>query len=373
MELVSDMPTEIYDNTNFYKLGKFKYLINQEVIKGNQILVTSNFKLPKSDKYYFKRAIIYLDTFEFISQDAEINIHEDVFGNPENEPRLKGVSVSKKDQVTTINKGVFTSCNKNEKCPPWAIQADEIIHDKINKQMKYNNATLKIFDVPVLYFPKFFHPDPTVKRQSGFLQPKINTSTLIGNTISTPYFHSITENKDLTIKPTFSIDQPNIFEETNFFQSEYRQKNKSSSFIADFGFVNNFKSKYSNKSKNILHLFAKSNIDLELDQFNKSEISIFIEKTNKDTYLKIFDNYLMNNSIKPKDKNILFSGIDLRLNDENLNLETGFSAYEDLNKRQSDRYQYVLPYYRFNSSLNQTFGRIEFSSNEITLYKIQII
>ena len=59
----------------------------------------------------------------------------------------------------------------------------------------------------------------------------------------------------------------------------------------------------------------------------------------------------------------MFSGIDLKLNDENLSLETGFSAYEDLNKRQSDRYQYVLPYYRFNSSLNQTLGKIEFSSN----------
>ena len=30
---------------------------------------------------------------------------------------------------------------------------------------------LKIYDVPILYFPRFFHPDPTVKRQSGFLMP----------------------------------------------------------------------------------------------------------------------------------------------------------------------------------------------------------
>ena len=30
------------------------------------------------------------------------------------------------------------------------------------------NAVLKIYDVPVLYFPKFFHPDPTVERRSDF-------------------------------------------------------------------------------------------------------------------------------------------------------------------------------------------------------------
>ena len=175
--------------------------------------------------------------------------------------------------------------------------------------------------------------------------------------------HVISDNKDLTIKPTFSTEKSNIFEETNFFQTEYRQENKNSTFLADFGFVNNFKSKYSNKEKNILHLFAKSKIDLELDQYKKSEMNIFIERTNKDTYLKIFDNYLMNNSTKPKDKNILLSGIDFKLINEKLSLETGFSAYEDLNKIQSDRYQYILPFYKFNTYFDQKFGTVEFSSN----------
>ena len=33
-----------------------------------------------------------------------------------------------------------------------------------------------MYDFPILYFPKFFHPDPSVKRQSGFLRPQINNS-----------------------------------------------------------------------------------------------------------------------------------------------------------------------------------------------------
>ena len=33
-----------------------------------------------------------------------------------------------------------------------------------------------MFDVPVFYFPKFFHPDPSVIRQSGFLKPELNES-----------------------------------------------------------------------------------------------------------------------------------------------------------------------------------------------------
>ena len=43
--------------------------------------------------------------------------------------------------------------------------AKKIIHDKDKKQINYKNALLKIYDLPILYFPKFFHPDPTVERQ----------------------------------------------------------------------------------------------------------------------------------------------------------------------------------------------------------------
>ena len=54
-------------------------------------------------------------------------------------------------------------------------KAEKIIHDKI-KKIIYDNSVLKIYDIPVFCFPKFFHPDPTVKRQSGLLQPRLNNS-----------------------------------------------------------------------------------------------------------------------------------------------------------------------------------------------------
>ena len=40
-------------------------------------------------------------------------------------------------------------------------------------------------------------------------------------------------------------------------QNEYRQENKNSSFIADFGFTNGFKSTEVNERKNINHFFAQ--------------------------------------------------------------------------------------------------------------------
>ena len=357
MELKSNKKIIIDDNINLFEANTFKYSINNEILKGNNLLINSNYKSIKSDKYYFSNAIINLNSLDFRGKDSEIYFHKNIFGEPNNDPRLKGVSVTKKNKITKMNKGIFTSCKKNDKCPPWAIQAKEIVHDKEKKQMLYKDALVKVFDVPVFYFPKFFHPDPTVDRQSGFLQPKINNSNIFGNTINAPYFHVISENKDLSINPTLTTKK------TSILQGEYRQKDEYSSLITDFGFVNNFKSKYSKDKKNIMHLFAKSEVDLNLNNFNESNLEIYLEKTNNDTYLKIFDNYLLNNSVKPKNKSVLSSGIDLSLKNENFNLKAGFSAFEDLNKRQNDRYQYILPYYNFNSILNHNLGTIDFISD----------
>jgi LPS-assembly protein len=51
-----------------------------------------------------------------------------------------------------------------------------------------NNAWLEIYNQPVLYFPKFFHPDPTVERQSGFLIPSIISSNTAGNSFRSSIF-----------------------------------------------------------------------------------------------------------------------------------------------------------------------------------------
>ena len=96
---------------------------------------------------------------------------------------------------------------------------------------------VKVYDIPVLYFPKFFHPGPSVKRQSGFLVPYINNSNVLGSSIQIPYFQVLSDNKDFTFKPT-------IFDKDIFMlQNEYRQKNKNSFFIADFNIVDGYQSK----------------------------------------------------------------------------------------------------------------------------------
>ena len=65
---------------------------------------------------------------------------------------------------STFNKSIFTLCDyrKNDK-PPWSIQSTKMLHDNI-KTIYYDNALVKIYDIPVFYFPRLSHPDPTVDR-----------------------------------------------------------------------------------------------------------------------------------------------------------------------------------------------------------------
>ena len=243
-KLSSKDKTTIKDkNSQIYYLDEFKYLINKNLLKGKNILSITNFGLPKSDKFYFSDAIINLEEKSFIGKDTKVEMHKDVFGELENDPRLLGVSSKGNNEITIVKKGIFTSCKKNDDCPPWSIKADEIKHDKVKRQLIYENAIINVYNLPVFYMPKFFHPDPTVKRQSGLLKPEINHSNILGSSLTVPYYFNISDDKDFTSRPTWF--------DNKFFisQNEFRQAKENSHLLADFGYVRDYKSTTSKQKK----------------------------------------------------------------------------------------------------------------------------
>ncbi len=338
------------EDVYLYKFEKFNYSFYDGILKAKKIEIISDYQKSKDKKdyYFFDDGIIDIKNKNFTAGNTKIKIKKDSFENSKNDPRIYGVSSKKRGKVTTIKKGVFTSCALNDDCPPWSINSSEILHDSEKKQIIYKNAFLKIYDLPVLYFPKFFHPDPSVERQSGFLQPQLNNSNILGSSFRIPYFHVLDENKDLTFTP--SVFDKDIY----MMQNEYRQENKNSSLIADIGFAKGYKSVVTdNKKKNIGHLFAKFDLNLDLETFINSDLKVSLENVTNDTYLKVFDSNLTNTNptIMPKNKGQLTSNIELNLDHENFSFDTGITAYETLSGTDSDRYQYVLPYYTFSKNL----------------------
>lgn len=121
------------------------------------------------------------------------------------------------DRVKTLNNddkvmynATYTPCDccvdkSTEKEPLWKITADKIRQDVSKQNVYYKNATLKIKDVPVFYTPFLSHPDPSVKRRSGFLMPTYGSSGFLDTYIQPGYFWAIDDNSDLTFNPYLSI------------------------------------------------------------------------------------------------------------------------------------------------------------------------
>jgi LPS-assembly protein len=338
----------IDDKFNEYETDLFQYSIDSNLFKGKNIILSSNLDKSANDKeiYKFKDGIFDLKKKDIIASDTKIYFKKNIFGETQNDPRIYGRSSKKKEGITEINKAIFTNCKLTGDCPPWSIKASKITHDQNKKDIIYDNSVLKFYEFPVFYFPKFVHADPTTRRRSGFLQPRINASENNGSSISIPYFYMLSETDDLTLKPT--IFDSDIY----MFHGEYRKETDKSALVTDIGLTKGYKDADASPN-NIGHFFSKFTSNLNLDNFVKSNLNLSIQKTTKDTFLKIFDSNLgeMNQKIKPQNQNKLESNIDLELEHKNFNLNTGLIAYENLNGLNSDRYQYVLPYYNFSKNL----------------------
>ena len=325
-KIESKSPSEIKDKLGNLLLSKnFIYTLNDNLIK------FENLKFIDIEKNIskIKKAYVNLESKKLIGKDILIDFNNKNF-NKDNDPRLKGNTVANEAGNTIITKGVFTTCKKNDDCPPWQLSAKEITHDKEKKRITYKDAWLKIYDKPVLYFPRFFHPDPSVKRQSGFLMPSFSSSGNIGTSFNIPYYFAVSDNKDLTLQPRFYSDQKLLL------QSEYRQVNSSSSHVLDFSFFN--EKNTSSKS----HFFLNSSKNVNLSYFEESELDIVIEQVTNDTYLKTYDikSPIINST------SLLVSSVNIGAVKEDLTLDVNLQIYENLAvKNESDRYEYVLPNY----------------------------
>ena len=107
-----------------------------------------------------------------------------------------------------MEKVVYSPCDVcRDKDPLWQIKAQKVIHDAAGQDVYYNHAFVEIKGVPVFYMPFLSHPDPSVKRRSGFLPPSFGSSSYLGAYLQPKYFWDISDHEDLTFSPYLSTDQ----------------------------------------------------------------------------------------------------------------------------------------------------------------------
>ena len=331
-KIFTDKETIIKDKKqNVFNLeDNFVFDIDNEIISSDKTNILDN----NNNEYGFEKAKINLKNNVIAGKELKVNFIDNYFGNPNNDPILKGRGATSDDNETKIYKVAFTTCNtENKKCPGWELQSEEFVHDKKNKVFEYKNSWLKVFDKKVLYFPFFSHPDPSVDRKSGFLTPVYGSSNNFGSWINIPYYKVINEEKDLTFNPRIYADDKIIL------QSEYRQAFENSNLISDFSF------NHDGKNTNT-HLFTKINGSLN----PSTKFDFKYQDVTNDNYLKIHN--LSNSSSIIENESLLTTQFKVTKKiDDNTNLDTNFTVYEDLSKADSDRFQYILPNFTFTKNI----------------------
>ncbi len=117
--------------------------------------------------------------------------------------------------INELSKVVYSSCDlcaeDPKRAPLWQIRAASAVQDLENKKIEYYDSVLQMYGVPVAYMPYFWHPDPSVKRQSGLLTPSAGMSSNIGAFYAQPYYWVIDDQSDATIVPMMtSRSGPNL-------------------------------------------------------------------------------------------------------------------------------------------------------------------
>jgi LPS-assembly protein len=123
---------------------------------------------------------------------------------------------------TEVKRAVYSPC---ELCaadptrpPVWQIKAEDAVDDKQLQIVEYHDAIMEIDGFPVFYSPYFSHPDPSVKRASGFLPPVIGNDSSNGFRFGLPYFLVIGPDKDATFRPIFTTGGGTILD------GQYRER-----------------------------------------------------------------------------------------------------------------------------------------------------
>ena len=343
--IYGDKKTTIIDQEkNIYELGdKFNFDLKNEVIKSKKSIITDQ----DGNKFVFEDLVINIKENEIIGKEIKVDFKKSYFGNINNDPVLKGRGGFSNERELKLYKAIFSTCNiENKNCRGWELTSDEFNHDKERKIFEYKNSWLKIFKKKIFYLPYFNHPDPSVKRKSGFLTPSYTASDSLGNSIILPYFKIIDTDKDLTFSPR-------LYSEKNFLlQTEYRQALLNSNVLTDFSFlIGNEGTKG--------HLFYN-----QIGKFNNyTNYELNLNNVKGDNYLK--KHKLNKTSSLIENENLLLSNFDINWNFDRSNLSTSFKMYEDLTRIYSDRYQYIFPDFKFVKNIkipSDYNGKFDFSS-----------
>lgn len=134
--------------------------------------------------------------------------------------------------LTVFDHVTYTRCKDcvtSTGAPLWEIKSLKVTHDENKHLIYHRDATFEFLGVPVFYLPYLSHPDPTVKRATGFLIPNFGYSSEYGFGVQVPYFINLAPNYDLTLRPLITSRQGPLM------RAEFRHRTANGTYNIDAG------------------------------------------------------------------------------------------------------------------------------------------
>jgi LPS-assembly protein len=196
-----------YRNNKVHAVGGVQIYYDGGVLEADKVTydrITNKMFAEGNVRYKAKDGnVLHANTLDMTQDFREAFVNSMLLETPQRTRFAASRADRTEGNVTVFQNGVYTACepcrDDPKKPPLWQVKAARIIHNEGERKVYYENATLELFGYPVAYLPFFYHPDPTVKRQSGFLPPSIYSNSQVGVGVEVPYFWSIKPNMDATI------------------------------------------------------------------------------------------------------------------------------------------------------------------------------
>jgi LPS-assembly protein len=195
-----------YKNNKVHAVGGVQIYYDGGILEADKVTydrVSNKMHAEGNVRYKAKDGnVIHANTLDMTQDFREAFVNSMLVETPQRTRFAASRADRTEGNVTVFQNGVYTACepcrDDPKKPPLWQVKAARIIHNEGERKIYYESGTLEIFGYPIAYLPFFYHPDPTVKRQSGFLPPHFYSNSRTGLGIEAPYFWSILPNMDAT-------------------------------------------------------------------------------------------------------------------------------------------------------------------------------
>ncbi len=136
--------------------------------------------------------------YSLLNNEGVFKEVEYYIGNQNANGQADRLQVNRDKQIEDLTEATYTTCSRTN--PAWFLKAGDLHLDHKLDIGIAKNVTFRVADIPVMYLPYFSFP-LSDSRKTGFLTPKVGSSSSRGFELTTPFYINIAPNHDATLYP----------------------------------------------------------------------------------------------------------------------------------------------------------------------------